>query len=127
MECFRWEDFASTYRLDKLDLWSLDIDDAEEQLQILSKMDLSSASRPSVIMIEASSGTVAKYKQILHANGYLTTHLEDNGNVVQRLTLTYLHGMTRVRLGSEKVIISTSSKSSTVLYGSLCNVTSFTA
>lgn len=79
MECFRWEDFASTYRLDKLDLWSLDIDDAEEQLQILSKMDLSSASRPSVIMIEASSGTVAKYKQILHANGYLTTHLEDNG------------------------------------------------
>ena len=52
---------------------------AEEQLQILSKMDLSSASRPSVIMIEASSGTVAKYKQILHANGYLTTHLEDNG------------------------------------------------
>ena len=87
MECFRWKDFVSTYRVDRLDLWSLDIDDADEQLQILSKMDLSSASRPSVIIIEASIGTIAKYKQILHANGYLTTHLEDNG---KRRNATYI-------------------------------------
>ena len=74
MQCFSWTTLAARYEIGKIDLWSLDLDNEDEQVRVLTEM--LGATQPSVILIECRRPTCAA---ILKQYGYHVLILEDSG------------------------------------------------
>ena len=77
--CFAWRPFVKEHvapLAQRVDLWSLDIDNSQEQLSIMKAQNWSAATAPLVVMTECWGRECTDF---LEAQGYTTLKLENNG------------------------------------------------
>lgn len=78
--CFAsWAALEHDYGLPRMDVWSLDIDNDDVQLQLMSQLNASSPSAPRVVVVECNSVVVCE--SMLESAGWSVLHLENNGKV----------------------------------------------